>query len=146
MDLHIRRMVPGDLEELFALLSDPCVMEHMEAPYTREQAKDFLETAGLTDPPRIYAAEDEGQFLGYVIFHPWDKESMELGWVLRREAWGRGYATMITKLAQAKAREMEKDLIIECVPSQAVTGHIAEKCGFAFEGEIDDLLVYRWRP
>ena len=37
-------------------------------------------------------------FIGYVIYHTYDETSMELGWVLDRKEWGKGYASAITKM------------------------------------------------
>ena len=66
--LRLRTMRCGDLEELYALLSDAEVMRCLEPPFTREQTERFLQQAGLSDPPLIYAAENaEGEFLGYAI-------------------------------------------------------------------------------
>ena len=67
--LAVRRVREDDLDELFALLSDPAVMRYLEPPYDRERAADLLRTAGLSQPPLLYAAEEDGKFLGYVIFH-----------------------------------------------------------------------------
>jgi len=38
--------------------------------------------------PLIYAVETANRdFVGYVIYHDYDKESKEIGWVLRRAFW-----------------------------------------------------------
>ena len=68
--LRLRTMCRDDLEELYALLSDAEVMRWLEPPYTRAQAETFLERAGLSEPPLVYAAENAaGEFLGYAIYH-----------------------------------------------------------------------------
>ena len=97
--LAVRRFREGDLPELAALLADPEVMRWLEPPFDRARAAEFLRVAGLSEPPLIYAAEEDGAFLGYVIFHRYGGEdAAELGWVLRRSAWGRGYAGRLTAL------------------------------------------------
>ena len=144
--LRLRTMRRGDLEELYALLSDAEVMHWLEPPFTREQTERFLQQAGLSDPPLIYAAENaEGEFLGYAIYHDYDDHSRELGWVLKRSAWRKGYADEMTTLLTVLARREGKDAVIECVPEQTVSAHIARRHGFSYEGRADSCDVYRLR-
>ena len=144
--LRLRTMRCGDLEELYALLSDAEVMRCLEPPFTREQTERFLQQAGLSDPPLIYAAENaEGEFLGYAIYHDYDDHSRELGWVLKRSAWRKGYADEMTALLTMLARREGKDAVIECVPEQTVSAHIARRHGFSYEGRADSCDVYRLR-
>ena len=144
--LRLRTMRCGDLEELYALLSDAEVMRWLEPPFTREQAEQFLQQAGLSDPPLIYAAENaEGEFLGYAIYHDYDDRSRELGWVLRQSAWRKGYAGEMTALLTVLARREGKDAVIECAPGQTVSAHIARRHGFSYEGRADGCDSYRLR-
>lgn len=83
MDLKIRRFEESDLQSLYELLSDEEVMRYIEPPYTLEKTKSFLKTAGLSDNPLIYAVDDEnGSFVGYVIYHDYDYISKEIGWII----------------------------------------------------------------
>ena len=144
--LRLRTMRCGDLEELYALLSDAEVMRWLEPPFTREQAEQFLQQAGLSDPPLIYAAENaEGEFLGYAIYHDYDERSREIGWVLRQSAWRKGYAGEMTALLTALARREGKNAVIECVPEQTASAHIARRHGFSYEGRADGCDSYRLR-
>ena len=144
--LRLRTMRCGDLEELYALLSDAEVMRWLEPPFTREQAEQFLQQAGLSDPPLIYAAENaEGEFLGYAIYHDYDERSREIGWVLRKYAWSKGYAGEMTALLTVLARREGKDAVIECAPGQTVSAHIARRHGFSYEGRADGCDSYRLR-
>ena len=103
--IRLRTMRKSDLDELYALLSDEAVMRWLEPPYTRAQAETFLERAGLSEPPLVYAAENAaGEFLGYAIYHDYDECSRELGWVLRPAFWHKGYASVMTALLSALAR------------------------------------------
>ena len=144
--LRLRTMRCGDLKELHALLSDAEVMRWLEPPFTREQTERFLQQAGLSDPPLIYAAENaEGEFLGYAIYHDYDDHSRELGWVLKRSAWRKGYADEMTALLTMLARREGKNAVIECVPEQTASAHIARRHGFSYEGRADSCDVYRLR-
>ena len=142
--LRVRRMTEAALEPLHRLLSDPEVMRYLEPPFSREQTRAFLDWAGLTPEPLILAVDDDGGFAGYVIWHPYDDVSMELGWVLDRSRWGRGYAGELTRLLTDRARRQGRGVVIECVPEQTVTWHIAEKSGFRFCGMAEGCCVYRW--
>ena len=142
--ITIRKIKSTDLEDLYKLLSDPKVMEFLEPPFTEEKAVLFLESAGLSDPPLIYAAENEnGVFIGYVIFHDFDADSKEIGWVLKRDVWGNGYAKGLTEQLIQRAGAEGKCAVIECTPEQNATKHIAEIFGFTYTGRCDGCDVYK---
>ena len=142
--MKIRRFEESDFQNLYETISNPEVMKYIESPYTEEQTEVFLQKSGLGNEPRIYAAEnDDGAYVGYVIFHDYDAESMEIGWLLKREEWGKGYAKTLTDLMIATAKKMGKDVVLECVPEQAATRHIAESFGFKYQREVDNLCIYR---
>ena len=101
----------------------------------------FLRRAGLCFPPLVYAITEKasGSLIGQLIWHPWDESSMELGWILRRDRWGRGLAKELT---EAMLRQSDRDVVLECVQEQTATKHIAERFGFTLEEE-GTLLRYR---
>ena len=144
MKAKIRAFSKNDLDPLYQLLSDEEVMRYLEPPFSYEKTEEFLDAAGLSDPPRIYAVDDEkGNFIGYVICHDYEEDGMEIGWVLFKEYWGRGIASELTDMLMEKGRQMKKDLVIECVPEQEVTRQIALHRGFKYMGEDDGLMIYR---
>lgn len=144
MNLLIRRMQPEDLPFLHELLSDARVMQYLEPPYSMEQTRQFLQQAGLSPAPLIYAVvQPDGSFIGYVICHAYDESSIEIGWVLKPSCWGKGHASALTKQLLDKAADQKKAAVIECVPEQAATRAIARKFGFSLLQEKDGLLVYR---
>ena len=143
MDLKIRRMEERDLAPLHELLSDEKVMRYLEAPYSKEKTARFLERAGLSDPPLIYAVEKDGLFIGYVIFHDYDETGMEIGWVLHPKCWGKGVASALTGQLIERSRELKKQPVIECVPEQETTRRLALKFGFDYEGRKDGIDVFR---
>lgn len=156
MDLNIRKMKKSDLNDLHRLLSDPEVMMYLEPPFTQERTEEFLRTAGMTEDPLIYAVETDGSFIGYVIYHDYDEDSMEMGWVLYPEYWGHGVASLLTEKLMEKASDSGKELVIECAPEQEATIHIAAKYGFERTDTSDGLYVsgimriipcenYHWR-
>ncbi len=138
----IRKMKKSDLMPLYRLLSDEKVMEHIEPVFDPEKTRAFLESAGLCAEPLIWAVEDDGEFIGYVILHDYDETSREIGWVLLPEHWGKGCATELTKELMQRAFAEGKDTVIECAPSQEVTKHIALKLGFKSAGQRDGCEVF----
>lgn len=147
MAVTIRRMRSGDVDELYRLLSDSAVMRYLGPPYDRAQAGAFLQRAGLAVEPLVYAIEENERFIGYVIYHPYEEESMEIGWVLFPEYWGRGYASALTDQLICMARQEQKGVVLECAPEQTATVHLAAKKGFRYCGIADGVAVYRlaWR-
>ena len=71
MNITIRKMQPGDADALYRLLSDPEVMRHLEPPFDREQAEAFLHHTGLLEPPLVYAAEANGEFITRTMRTAW---------------------------------------------------------------------------
>ena len=142
--LTIRRFKETDMENLFRLLSDPEVMRYIEPPYTREQTVSFLNSVALRQAPLIWAVDDLcDKFVGYVIFHPYDDSSYEIGWLLRKEHWHKGYATELTRALIEAGEKLQKDLVIECHPEQAATVKIALGNGFAYVGKENGCNLYR---
>ena len=142
MNLTVRRMTEKDLEPLHRLLSDPGVMRFLEPPFTRERTEAFLRAA-MSETPPVYAAEADGTFIGYVIYHAYEENTSELGWVLLPEYWGKGYASALTRRMMDRAAKEGKKPVIECDPRQEITRHIALRAGFVRTETRDGLDVYR---
>lgn len=144
--LKIRRFCREDMEDLFQLVSDPEVMRYLEPPYSREEAGRLLEEAGLGEEPLIYAVENgEARFAGYVIYHKYEDKGMEMGWVLKKEEWHKGYADQLTEMLLKDAAGKAEYAVIECVPEQRATARIAVKHGFVYSGRSDGCDVYKRR-
>lgn len=127
--LLVRRLTEKDADALFAVLSDPETMRYIEPPFSMEQTRNFIRDAGMCEPPLVYAVvwKQNGELIGQLIWHPWDETSMELGWILRRDFWGRGIAKELTAAMLTRA---DKEVILECSPAQTATRRIAEAFGF----------------
>ena len=99
--LRLRPFTPADGDGLFAILGDRETMAY-SFPMTRGESDAFLEQSLLRrNPPVGYALEERetpGQLAGYVLFCPLEGPgTYELGWFLRRDLWGRGYAGEISR-------------------------------------------------
>ena len=110
--LILRRFTEADEDNLVELNSDPEVMRFLNGwPTPRDEVRTRIIPTFLGYYQRLegygfWAAEETtaGQFLGWFHFRPprpdasspadWDEADVaELGYRLRRPAWGRGYAT-----------------------------------------------------
>ena len=142
--LVIRKFKKSDVDNLYQLLSDEDIMRYMEPPYSRERVISFLDAVGLCDPPLILAVEDfQNNFVGYVIYHPYEKDSYEIGWVLQKEHWHKGYAKELTKALIEDAKQKTKFLILECHPQQTATKKTALENHFLYMGQEDGCDIYR---
>ncbi|MFT3889557.1 MAG: GNAT family N-acetyltransferase [Arachnia sp.] len=142
---RIRRFCRADVGEAALYLGDPAVMHFVEPPFDRDRTKQFIVAAGLCSPPLIYAVQDRvtSALLGHVIFHPWDDAgTWELGWILRRDAWGRGLATELTRGLICHGFEvLQLDRIIgECHPDNNASIRVLEKSGLRRAPELDQGL------
>lgn len=78
-----------------------------------------------------------------MIYHAYDAMSYEIGWVLGKEYWGKGYAAELTQAFIANAKNESRSLVIECSPEQVATKKIALRNGFRYEGYVDGCDVHR---
>jgi RimJ/RimL family protein N-acetyltransferase len=104
--LVLRQFTEDDVENLFELNSDPEVMRYLTGGRgtPRDEIRDeiipfHLEAYRRLDRLGTWAAESAatGEFLGWFHYRPvrgtGDLANIDLGYRLRRAAWGQGYAT-----------------------------------------------------
>ncbi|MDE6280236.1 MAG: GNAT family N-acetyltransferase [Oscillospiraceae bacterium] len=92
--LIVRDFTMDDLPALWDIFRDEEAMEHM-APMTQRETEEFLRSFCVArTPPGAFAAQlREVGLVGYVLFNQVDAPGIyELGWVFRRDCWGRGLA------------------------------------------------------
>lgn len=142
--LIIRKFCENDFEDLYRLLSNENVMRYIEQPYSLEQTASFFKNAELRNPPILFAVDEKsGGFIGYVIYHPYNDCSYEIGWILSEEHWHKGYARELLNALMKDAAGKARYLIIECDPKQAVTKHLALSSGFTYMGIKDGCDIYQ---
>ncbi len=146
--LRLRRFTAADVDLLVALDADPQVMRYIT--YGKPTPREAYVKTYLPRWFAIYAAQpgfgyfaaerrDTGDFLGW--FHLRDDriepEYVELGYRLKRAAWGQGYAT---EGARALLAHGLAGLGIERISSRTLLGNrasqrVMEKCGLRRVGE-----------
>lgn len=151
--LTLRRFTPADVDDLVALDGDPEVMRFLSGgPATpRKQIRArilprFIAITARHSTLGYWAAHarENGTFLGWFAFHPIagdaaagglidndDTTQVELGYRLRREAWGRGLATEGARaLIDRGFRELGVRRVIATTYQYNVgSRRVLEKCG-----------------
>ena len=116
--LILRQWQESDLPAFAEMNADPIVMRYFPRLLTRGESDDFARRMHRLIKDNGFgfwavSAKDTGGFLGMVGLHQQPAESgipcaplLEVGWRLRRPAWGKGYATEAAKAALQFAFEV----------------------------------------
>ena len=142
----IRNMLMKDAEDLYQVLSDERVMMYVEQPFDMERTNNFIQSAGMCEPPLVYSIVEKmtGKVIGHVIFHSYEKNDYEIGWVINKDYWGMGIADEVTKELIKYARYLGiESCVIECDERQIASKKIAIKNRFSYEDKSDNLERYR---
>jgi RimJ/RimL family protein N-acetyltransferase len=162
--LRLRGFVAADLDAYAAICADPEVMQHIGdgGPVGRDIAWRQMAMFVGHWPLRGYGhwAVDEKvsdgrgghrwALVGRVGFlHPEGWPGNELGWLLARQAWGKGYAFEAASAARALGRDHLgiTDLISLIRPDNQRSIALAQRLGAVNAGEIDFLggRAQQWR-
>ncbi|OMH37200.1 GNAT family N-acetyltransferase [Tersicoccus sp. Bi-70] len=138
--LRFREMTDDDLDAMAALLGDPVVMTYYPVPKTREQA-----AAWIAWNQRNYAEHGyglwivethTGEFLGDCGL-TWqrvnDTSRLEVGYHIRADRQGRGFATEAAAACRDLARETlgSPELVAIIDPRNSASRRVAEKIGMS---------------
>ena len=134
--LELRPMTIEDLEEFLSMHLDPDVARFLGAA-DRELAASRLEVDARLWRERGHGLfkvthRDDGRFLGRVGIKYWPQfDETEVGWTLRREEWGHGYATEAARACADWAfRELPVPYLTSCIaPDNARSIAVAERLG-----------------
>jgi len=143
--LYLRPMTMHDMDDLVALHSEPEVREFMPAfdrdAMTERLRRDDAEWRECGHGLFALLSSDDGRFLGWVALKYWPQfDEAEVGWVLRPEQWGHGYATEAARACAAWAfREFEYPYLTAMIrPENTRSIRVAERLGMTPRRE--DLL------
>jgi RimJ/RimL family protein N-acetyltransferase len=134
--LVLRRFTAGDVDNLFDLDSDPEVMRFLNGgtPTPREVIEHDILPRFLRSYERFpgcgfWAAIEKatGEFLGWFSFRPPEGAGpgeVELGYRLRKAAWGQGYAT---EASRALIRKAFTELGVQRVVATTFAANLASR-------------------
>ena len=137
--LSLRPAAPGDRDDLIALERDPEVMRFINGG--RPTPDDGIDSAvGFRMPrggePGVWTAVESATqaFVGWFSLRPRDGEVAELGYRLRREAWGRGFGS---EGARALVREGFAEMYVDRIVATAMavnhaSRRVMEKAGLTY--------------
>ena len=144
--LFLRRFTTADVDNLVELDGDPEVMRFINGgkPTSRDEVRNdilprFLQYYERFDGYGFWAAIEKstGEFVGWFHFRPDEKSGPhepELGYRLRRSAWGKGFAT---EGSRALIRKGFTEFEVQRVFASTMTVNVAsrrvmEKAGLKF--------------
>ena len=147
--LGFRNWKLEDLTEFAEINSDPHVMEHFPKPLSYKETKEFIlrlqkhySKWGYT----YYATEiiETGELIGFIglAYQTYKTEftpAMDIGWRLKKTAWGKGYATEGAKkcLAYAFSNLNSKRIIAVCTVNNTKSENVMKKIGMTKKGEFN---------
>jgi len=155
--LLLRGWEPSDAEEVFAYASDPEVARYMSWPRheTIADAYSFLNmsvASNYQSGELDYAITEQGapeRIIGGIgaFWKPKDHQVMELGYVLARAHWGKGYVPEAARalIARAFSTTPVERIFASIFSENQRSRRAAEKMGMRFEGELRSSLNLRGR-
>jgi [ribosomal protein S5]-alanine N-acetyltransferase len=149
--LLVREFTMRDLDELARIYADPAVLWWEPAPYTREQTRDMLTVTlgryrddGIGEYAVVLSATV--QLIGVCgpVYRDIEGERVpELGWDLRRDCWGHGYATEAARGVLAHAAETGLQRVFSLIdPGNSRSQGVARRLDMAIERRV----VWAGRP
>lgn len=148
--LLLRRQVPADLDDLWALYCDPEITRYIpDAPRSRQEAKEELEWH-MNGHPRnpdlgLWATihRETGRFIGRCGLLPWTiegRQEVEVAYTIARPYWGQGLATEAARaiLQHGFVTLNLERLVCLIDPENAASQKVAEKIGMTLEKRVDE--------
>jgi len=155
--LLLRELEPNDLDFLASMMADPDVSHHYDRRFSREAADEWLHRQ-----LERYAADGHGLWLavdketgtsvgqvGLILQTVEGRKRPEIGWLLDRKQWGKGYATEAGAAVRdvAFSRWQYPEVISLIRPANTPSQRVAERLGMSagprvwFNGS--EHIVYR---
>ncbi|MER3451618.1 MAG: GNAT family N-acetyltransferase [Thermus sp.] len=157
--LLLREFQPSDLVDVHLYAGDPFVTRYMTwGPNTSEETRAFLEQVmqlAREEPRMTYelavTLRDTGELIGGagLRVHSVEHRNGDIGYILRRDCWGRGYATEAARLLLHFGfdRLGLHRIWATCDPENIASIRVLQKIGMQWEGRIrhQHLVRGRWR-
>ena len=144
--LTLRRLHPDDADAIFAVLGDAIAMQHYPRRFTRKDAEEWIERN-----LRRYAEHGHGLYAvvlkasgevigdcGLVTQQIEGRPELEVGYHLRRDQWGHGYATEAARACMDYAfRELAAVKVVSLIrPENLPSRRVAGRNGMRVERQV----------
>jgi [ribosomal protein S5]-alanine N-acetyltransferase len=158
--LILRRLRAGDADAIFAVIGDPVAMQYFPQTYDRKDAEEWIDRnlrRYADDGHGIYAMvlKASGDVIGdcgLVTQQIEGGPALEVGYHLRRDQWGHGYATEAARACMNFAFcELAAERVVSLIrPENLPSRRVAERNGMEVEREVMHSglphLVYACKP
>jgi RimJ/RimL family protein N-acetyltransferase len=141
--LRLREFFPQDADALAAVLGDPVAMQWYPAPFDRKDVEEWIErnrSRYQSDGYGLWAMvlKDSAELIGdcgCFLREIDGRNSIEIGYHVRRDYWGRGYATEAARACMQYAfAKLGVDRVISLIrPENVQSVRVAEKNGLTCE-------------
>ncbi len=130
-DFHV-----NDVNDMYDILGDDETMRNCEPAYTMEKTTEFLQKFCIDKKGAVAAVEEEtNKVIGYILFHKFEEDMYEMGWIFNREFWGQGYAFEACKAMIDYAFDsMNVHKIFAETIDEIKSVHLMKKLGMKLEG------------
>jgi RimJ/RimL family protein N-acetyltransferase len=142
--LTLRDFTPGDLDGTLAIVSDDRVTYHLSFDTKDEAAAqryldDSIARAKAQPRPDYYLAVEDNTsraLVGFVRLGLTGHRAADLGYAIRHDSWGRGYATEAAQMmvtfgfGQLQLHRISA----ACGPDNVASQRVIEKLGMVYEG------------
>lgn len=145
--LTLRMLCDADLDGYAEMFADPEVMRYIGDGTTGDRTVAWRNLAMMVGHWTLrgyglWAAEERasGAFVGRVgCWNPEGWPGFEIGWMLRRSYWGRGYATEAARAALRFAfAELDQPHVISLIhPDNAASIRVAQRLGERLAGDTE---------
>jgi len=143
--LILRIFNENDTEDAYEYLSDKIVMEYIEPIMTYKKVISFIKKAGIKNN-LILAIElkNSGKLIGHLVFHEYgNKNVYELGWIINKNFWNKGYAKEASiEIIKYGFETLKLEKIIGETEKENIKSIVLfEKLGMKLVGKNEDGLI-----
>jgi len=135
--LILRPMTVDDAQAAFVWLSDPRVNRYMPYPLyaSLSQAEKWIASQKESDNEFIFCLKDSGTAIGAGSIKQQEVGCWEVGYNLRFDYWGKGYATEAAKalIHWAYKYHNARHFVAAHVTENTASGKVLKKCGYQFD-------------
>ena len=144
--IYLKRFREDDIDLLFQLDGDSDVMKYITLGVSRTMEEvieksmpRILKSYQEHSDFGIFAAylKNSDEYIGWFQFEQ-DKElknAIEIGWRLKKQHWGNGYATEVAIALSEMGIEMGKTIVVRAMIENLASIRVMEKAGLEFEKE-----------